>query len=134
MQPAACSPVFLEAARPRARSRSHALERQPHVLPLTTCLLPISTYDSLCTTHCLTAYHLLLTTYTHYVLRTTQQEEGGPVEYLCLVEVWHTSGGNEIRQAEGPRPRTIPGPEAWYWLNRWCSREGIDLSTWDCYS
>ena len=34
------------------------------------------------------------------------------VEYLCLVEVWHTAGGNEIRQAEGPRPRTIPGPEA----------------------
>ena len=30
--------------------------------------------------------------------------------------------------------RTIPGPEAWYWLDRWCSREGVDLSTWDCYS
>ena len=56
------------------------------------------------------------------------------VEYLCLVEVWHTAGGNEIRQAEGPRPRTIPGPEAWYWLNKWCNREGVDLSTWDCYS
>ena len=95
---------------------------------------------------------------------TTKQEKGGPVEYLCLVEVrrtwsglglglglgialnpapntspnpnqvWHTAGGNEIRQAEGPRPRTIPGPEAWYWLDRWCSREGVDLSTWDCYS
>tara|TARA_B100000768_G_scaffold35139_1_gene33718 strand:- start:413 stop:712 length:300 start_codon:yes stop_codon:yes gene_type:complete len=64
----------------------------------------------------------------------TKQEEGGPVQYLCLVEVWHTAGGNEIRQAEGPRPRTIPGPEAWYWLNKWCNREGVDLSTWDCYS
>ena len=42
----------------------------------------------------------------------TKQEEGGPVQYLCLVEVWHTAGGNEIRQAEGLRPRTIPGPEA----------------------
>ena len=56
------------------------------------------------------------------------------MQYLCLVEVWHTAGGNEIRQAEGPRPRTIPGPEAWYWLNKWCNREGVDLSTWDCYS
>ena len=65
---------------------------------------------------------------------TMKQEKGEPVEYLCLVEVWHTAGGNEIRQAEGPRPRTIPGPEAWYWLDRWCSREGVDLSTWDCYS
>ena len=37
-------------------------------------------------------------------------------------------------KAEGPRPRTIPGPEAWYWLDRWCRREGVDLSTWDCYS
>ena len=53
---------------------------------------------------------------------------------LCLLEVWHTARGNEIRQAEGPRPRTIPGPEAWYWMGRWCEREGIDLSTWDCYS
>ncbi len=64
----------------------------------------------------------------------TKQEEGGPVQYLCLVEVWHTARGNEIRQAEGPRPRTIPGPEAWYWMGRWCEREGVDLSTWDCYS
>ena len=56
------------------------------------------------------------------------------MQYLCLLEVWHTARGNEIRQAEGPRPRTIPGPEAWYWMGRWCEREGVDLSTWDCYS
>ena len=41
---------------------------------------------------------------------------------------------NEIRQAEGPRPATIPSAEAWYWMDRWCEQEGIDLSTWDCYS
>ena len=65
----------------------------------------------------------------------TKQEPGGKVEHLCLIEVWHLGQGvNEIRQAEGPRPRTIPDAEAWYWLDRWCSREGIDLSTWDCYS
>ena len=65
----------------------------------------------------------------------TRQEEGGPVEHLCLIEVWHMGGGrNEIRQAEGPRPRTIPSAEAWYWLQHWCEREGVDLSTWDCYS
>jgi len=64
----------------------------------------------------------------------TKQEEGGPVEHLCLIEVWHMGNGNEIRQAEGPRPRTIPGVEAWYWMDQWCKREGVDLSTWDCYS
>jgi hypothetical protein len=41
---------------------------------------------------------------------------------------------NIIRQAEGPHPRTIPTPEAWYWMDKWCKAEGIDLSTWDCYS
>ena len=34
-------------------------------------------------------------------------------------EVWHLRQGHMIRQAEGPRPRTLPGPEAWYWLNVW---------------
>ena len=57
------------------------------------------------------------------------------MQHLCLLEVWHMANGvNEIRQAEGPRPRTIPGPEAWDWAERWCEREGVDLSTWDCYS
>lgn len=64
----------------------------------------------------------------------TKQEEGGPVEHLCLIEVWHLRHGNDIRQAEGPRPRTIPSAEAWYWLDKWCKQENIDLSTWDCYS
>ena len=64
----------------------------------------------------------------------TKQEAGGPVQHLCLIEVWHMRYGNEIRQAEGPRPRTIPSAEAWYWLDQWCQREEVDLSTWDCYS
>ena len=65
----------------------------------------------------------------------TKQEPGGKVEHMCLIEVWHLGRGrNEIRQAEGPRPATIPDPEAWYWMDKWCAREGIDLSTWDCYS
>ena len=54
--------------------------------------------------------------------------------YMLLAEVWHLRQGNVIRQAEGPRPRTLPGPEAWYWLGKWCEREGIDLDTWDVYS
>ena len=54
--------------------------------------------------------------------------------HMLLAEVWHLRQGNIIRQAEGPRPRTIPGPEAWYWLDKWCEREGVDLSTWDVYS
>ena len=64
----------------------------------------------------------------------TKQVDRGQVEHLCLIEVWHVRDGNEIRQAEGPRPRTIPSAEAWYWLDKWCKREGVDLSTWDCYS
>jgi hypothetical protein len=56
------------------------------------------------------------------------------VHHLCLIEVWHMNYGNEVRQAEGPRPRTIPDAEAWYWMHKWCEREGVDLSTWDCYS
>ena len=54
--------------------------------------------------------------------------------HLLLAEVWHLRQGHIIRQAEGPRPRTLPGPEAWYWLDKWCEREGVDLSTWDVYS
>jgi hypothetical protein len=66
---------------------------------------------------------------------TRQMAGEDAVEHLCLIEVWHMGGGrNEIRQAEGPHPRTIPSAEAWYWLQKWCDREGIDLSTWDCYS
>ena len=53
---------------------------------------------------------------------------------LACAQVWHLRRGNIIRQAEGPRPRTLPGPEAWYWLERWCAREKVDLSTWDIYS
>ena len=60
------------------------------------------------------------------------EEEQEPV-YFLLAEVWHLRQGNIIRQAEGPRPRTLPGPEAWYWLDK-CRREGVDLSTWDVYS
>mmetsp|Transcript_34530 Transcript_34530/g.72663 ORF Transcript_34530/g.72663 Transcript_34530/m.72663 type:complete len:517 (-) Transcript_34530:486-2036(-) len=65
----------------------------------------------------------------------TKQEPGDDApKHLCLIEVWHLRDGNCIRQAEGPRPRTIPSAEAWYWLSVWCEREGVDLSTWDCYS
>jgi hypothetical protein len=54
--------------------------------------------------------------------------------HALLAEVWHIRQGHIIRQAEGPRPRTLPGPEAWYWLQYWCDREGVELSTWDVYS
>lgn len=57
-----------------------------------------------------------------------------PCHVLYCEQVWHMRYGNEIRQAEGPRPRTIPSAEAWYWLDVWCQREGVDLSSWDCYS
>ena len=60
--------------------------------------------------------------------------EGEAPAYLCLAEVWHLRSGNIIRQAEGPRPRTLPGPEAWYWLDKWCAQEGVSLETWDVYS
>ncbi|KAJ1640975.1 hypothetical protein T492DRAFT_925099 [Pavlovales sp. CCMP2436] len=56
------------------------------------------------------------------------------VEHKCLLEVWHLREGDIIRQAEGPRPRTIPSADAFYWVNEWCKRNGVDLSTWDCYS
>lgn len=58
----------------------------------------------------------------------------GPVEYCCLVEVWHLRRGNVVHQAEGPRPRTLPSPEAWYWLAQWCKQENLDLTEWECYS
>lgn len=58
----------------------------------------------------------------------------GPVEYMCLVEIWHLRRGNVVHQAEGPRPRTIPSPEAWYWLDQWCKQENLDLTEWECYS
>ena len=65
----------------------------------------------------------------------TRQAAGATkAEHLCLIEVWHMRDENIIRQAEGPHPRTIPTPEAWYWMDKWCKAEGIDLSTWDCYS
>jgi len=67
----------------------------------------------------------------------TIQYDDAPDEepkHILLAEVWHLRRGNIIRQAEGPRPRTLPGPEAWYWLSVWCKREGVDLSTWDMYS
>merc|ERR1712070_801589 len=90
----------------------------------------------------------------------TYAADGKP-NYVLLAEVWHLRSGNIIRQAEGPRPRTIPGPEvitptfarcdtplspfvflylgfffleAWYWLDKWCEQEGVDLETWDIYS
>ena len=67
--------------------------------------------------------------------RSRPRADGAPrVEHLCLIEVWHLRQGNIIRQAEGVRPRTIPSAEAWYWLEQWCDAEGVDLSTWDCYS
>ncbi len=66
-------------------------------------------------------------------LTFTYPDEREPV-YALLAEVWHLREGNIIRQAEGPRPRTLPGPEAWYWLDQWCTREDINLETWDVYS
>lgn len=78
-----------------------------------------------------------------YVMRARQRVSsfwsfsivvGDVVNYVLLAEVWHLRAGNIIRQAEGPRPRTIPGPEAWYWLGQWCEQEGIILDTWDIYS
>lgn len=56
------------------------------------------------------------------------------VEHKCLVEVWHLREGDVVRQAEGPRPRTIPSADAFYWVAQWCEANGVDLSTWDCYS
>jgi len=65
---------------------------------------------------------------------TEEARAAAEVEYLCLVEVWHLRRGNVIHQGEGPRPRTIPTPEAWYWLQVWSEEQGLDLSEWNCYS
>ncbi len=65
---------------------------------------------------------------------TRQPAGADKAEHLCLIEVWHMRDSNIIRQAEGPHPRTLPDAEAWYWMDKWCKAEGIDLSTWDCYS
>jgi len=55
-------------------------------------------------------------------------------EHKALLEVWPLREGDIVRQAEGPRPRTIPSADAFYWLNVWCEANGVDLGTWDCYS
>ena len=68
-----------------------------------------------------------------FTLQYEDDPAAAPV-HILLAEVWHLRQGNVIRQAEGPRPRTLPGPEAWYWLSVWCEREGVDLGTWDVYS
>ena len=59
---------------------------------------------------------------------------GGDVHFQCLVEVWHLRRGNIIHQAEGPRPRTIPSPMAWHFLEKWCDKQKLDLTEWECYS
>lgn len=58
----------------------------------------------------------------------------GDVHFQCLVEVWHLRRGNIIHQAEGPRPRTIPSPMAWHFLEKWCDKQKLDLTEWECYS
>lgn len=58
----------------------------------------------------------------------------GRVDHECLIEVWHRRQGHLVHQAEGPRPRTIPSPEAWYWLELWCAHQNLDLDEWECYS
>lgn len=65
---------------------------------------------------------------------TILRENSEVVEHQCLIEIWHLTTGNVVHQAEGQRPRTIPSVEAWYWLEQWCSAEGLDLSQWDCYA
>ena len=58
----------------------------------------------------------------------------GAIVHRCLVEVWHLREGDVVRQAEGPRPRTIPSADAFYWVSRWCEANDVNLGTWDCYS
>ena len=80
-----------------------------------------------------------------YVLRARQRTssfwsftiadpDGSNLKHVLLLEVWHLRRGNVVRQAEGPRPRTLPSPEAWHWMEHWCDREGVDWRTWDVYS
>ncbi|KAH8065123.1 hypothetical protein JL722_2029 [Aureococcus anophagefferens] len=64
----------------------------------------------------------------------TLSDAAGKLDHVLLLEVWHLRGQNIVRQAEGPRPRTLPSPEAWHWMKVWCEREGVDWQTWDIYS
>ena len=56
-----------------------------------------------------------------YVLRARQRTssfwsftiadpDGSNLKHVLLLEVWHLRRGNVVRQAEGPRPRTLPSP------------------------
>lgn len=56
------------------------------------------------------------------------------IKHMLLLEVWHLHDRNVVRQAEGPRPRTLPSPEAWYWMVTWCEANNVDWTTWDVYS
>lgn len=56
------------------------------------------------------------------------------IKHILLLEVWHLHDRNVVRQAEGPRPRTLPSPEAWYWMLVWCEANNVDWTTWDVYS
>ena len=60
--------------------------------------------------------------------------ENNTAQHVLLLEVWHLREGNIVRQAEGQRPRTLPSPEAWHWMVKWCERENIDWTTWNVYS
>ncbi|KAJ1448536.1 hypothetical protein M885DRAFT_623337 [Pelagophyceae sp. CCMP2097] len=55
-------------------------------------------------------------------------------QHILLLEVWHLRTGDIVRQAEGPRPRTLPAPEAWYYAGQWCKQNQVDFTTWDHYS
>ena len=78
-----------------------------------------------------------------YVLRARQRSssywsftiaDGDKVKHMLLLEVWHLRHGNIVRQAEGPRPRMLPSPEAWYYMQHWCKANNVDWNTWDVYS
>ena len=65
---------------------------------------------------------------------TIAEPDGSDLKHVLLLEVWHLRRGDIVRQAEGPRPRTLPSPEAWHWMEHWCDREGVDWRAWDVYS
>eukprot|EP00001_Collodictyon_triciliatum_P145148 25400_6 len=65
---------------------------------------------------------------------TYTYEGASEATHILLLEIWHLRQGNIVRQAEGPRPRTLPGPEAWYYMVQWCEREKVTWETWDVYS
>lgn len=78
-----------------------------------------------------------------YVMRARQRfssfwsftfTKNDEVKHALLLEIWHLQQGDIVRQAEGPRPRTIPSPEAWYWMKKWCEMNDVDWTTWDIYS